>query len=77
MRHDILRRLPFLILSLLIVSFIVFSLAQLILGDVVDTPGDVVDTMVEEQADVKDIEERCRQIGIDQSTQIVGRPVVC
>jgi ABC-type dipeptide/oligopeptide/nickel transport system permease component len=59
MRRYVIKRVLLMIPSLLIVSFIVFSLARLI-------PGDVVDMMFEDQAYAKDIEEMRRKLGIDR-----------
>lgn len=63
MRNYVLKRLLLLFPTLFIVSFIVFSLARLI-------PGDVVDMMFEDQAYAKDIEEMRRKLGIDQAIHI-------
>ncbi len=62
MRHYVLKRL-LLLPSLFIVSFIVFSLARLI-------PGDVVDMMFEDQAHAQDLEEMRRKLGIDRAIHI-------
>ena len=59
MHQYVIKRLLLMIPSLLIVSFVVFSLARLI-------PGDVVDMMFEDQAYAKDIEEMRRKLGIDK-----------
>lgn len=59
MHRYIIKRLLLMIPSLLIVSFIVFSLARMI-------PGDVVDMMFEDQGYAKDLDEMRRKLGIDK-----------
>jgi peptide/nickel transport system permease protein len=63
MRTYVLKRLLLMLPSLFIVSFIVFSLARLI-------PGDVVDMMFEDQAYAKDIAEMRRKLGINQAIHV-------
>ena len=59
MRNYVLRRLLVAIPSLLIASFIVFTLPRLI-------PGDVVQLMLEEKAYGKDLEELRAKLGLDR-----------
>jgi peptide/nickel transport system permease protein len=59
MHRYVIKRLLLMIPSLLIVSLIVFSLARLI-------PGDVVDMMYEDRAYAKDLAEMRRKLGIDK-----------
>ncbi len=63
MHRYVLKRLLLMIPTLFIVSFIVFSLARLI-------PGDVVDMMFEDQAYAKDVAEMRRKLGIDKAIHI-------
>ena len=63
MRNYVLKRLLLLFPTLFIVSFIVFSLARLI-------PGDVVDMMFEDQAYAKDLQEMRRKLGIDKAIHL-------
>ena len=63
MRNYVIKRILLMIPTLFIVSFIVFSLARLI-------PGDIVDMMFEDQAHAKDIEEMRRKLGIDRAIHI-------
>ena len=63
MHQYVIKRLLLMIPSLLLVSFIVFSLARLI-------PGDVVDMMFEDQAYAKDIDDMRRKLGIDKAIHI-------
>ena len=63
MHQYLIKRLLLMIPSLLLVSFIVFSLARLI-------PGDVVDMMFEDQAYAKDIDDMRRKLGIDKAIHI-------
>ena len=63
MHRYIIKRLLLMIPSLLIVSFIVFSLARMI-------PGDIVDMMYEDQGYAKDLDEMRRKLGIDQPIPI-------
>ena len=59
MRNYVLRRLLVAVPSLLIASFIVFTLPRLI-------PGDVVQLMLEEKAYGKDLEELRAKLGLDR-----------
>jgi peptide/nickel transport system permease protein len=59
MRHYILRRLLVAVPSLLIASFIVFTLPRLI-------PGDVVQLMLEEKAYGKDLDDLRAKLGLDR-----------
>lgn len=59
MRNYVLRRLIVAVPSLLIASFIVFTLPRLI-------PGDVVQLMLEEKAYGKDLEELRAKLGLDR-----------
>ncbi len=63
MHRYIIKRLLLMIPSLLIVSFIVFSLARMI-------PGDVVDMMFEDQGYAKDLDEMHHKLGIDKPIPI-------
>ena len=63
MHRYIIKRLLLMIPSLLIVSFIVFALARMI-------PGDIVDMMYEDQGYAKDLDEMRRKLGIDRPIPI-------
>lgn len=63
MHRYVIKRLFLMIPSLLIVSFIVFSLSRLI-------PGDVVDMMYEDQVYAKDLEEMRQKLGIDKAIHL-------
>jgi peptide/nickel transport system permease protein len=63
MQQYVIKRLFLMIPSLFLVTFIVFSLARLI-------PGDVVDMMFEDQAYAKDLNDMRHKLGIDKPIHI-------
>ena len=63
MRNYVVRRLVIALPSLLIASFIVFTLPRLI-------PGDVVQLMLEEKAYGKDLDELRAKLGLDRPIHV-------
>jgi len=63
MREYIIRRLLLVPVTLLLVSFLVFSLARMI-------PGDIVDLMFEEKEYAKDMEEMREKLGLNKPIYI-------